>query len=65
MEISRTLFDQSDTINYTHQLSSGLYEEVVRFISSQNNEPNWMLEKRLEALKIFETQDLPSWGPDL
>lgn len=65
MDISRNLFDQSDSITYTHELSAGLHESVVRFISSQNNEPAWMLEKRLEALRIFETQQMPTWGPSL
>jgi Fe-S cluster assembly protein SufB len=31
----------------------GLSEEVVRFISAQKNEPDWMLEWRLNAFKVF------------
>jgi len=37
----------------------------VRQISAENEEPAWMLELRLKALKLFEERDMPKWGPDL
>ena len=43
----------------------GLSEEVVRDISRQKNEPEWMLNQRLKALNIFEKKPIPTWGPDL
>ena len=43
----------------------GLSEAVVREISAQKNEPEWMREFRLNALKIFEGMPMPDWGPDL
>lgn len=43
----------------------GLSEELVRHISSSKNEPEWMLEKRLEAFSLWNTTPMPSWGPDL
>ncbi len=43
----------------------GLSEEVIRLISASKAEPEWMLTKRLEALKLFKTKPLPNWGPDL
>ena len=43
--------------------------ELVKQISSEKNEPVWMLEKRLAALdifnNIFKEKGLPDWGPDL
>ncbi|MCC6643302.1 Fe-S cluster assembly protein SufB [Candidatus Peregrinibacteria bacterium] len=44
---------------------AGLSEEVVRSISGQKNEPQWMLEKRLEALAIFNSKIMPTFGADL
>lgn len=44
---------------------AGLSEEVVREISAQKKEPAWMLEKRLEALKIFNSKPMPNFGADL
>lgn len=43
----------------------GLNEDVVRYISRVKHEPEWMLETRLQALKIFERKPIPTWGPDL
>ncbi len=43
----------------------GLSEDVVRKISKIKGEPDWMLEKRLTALKIFNSKPTPKWGADL
>jgi Fe-S cluster assembly protein SufB len=43
----------------------GLDEDVVRDISAKKNEPEWMLEQRLKALKLFERKPMPNWGADL
>ena len=40
----------------------GLSEEVVRFISTQKNEPDWMLEWRLNAFKVFNKLPKPNWA---
>ncbi|QKT07402.1 Fe-S cluster assembly protein SufB [Gordonia sp. X0973] len=43
----------------------GLSEAVVEDISSKKNEPEWMLEARLKALRIFDRKPMPHWGADL
>ncbi|WP_142281853.1 Fe-S cluster assembly protein SufB [Mycobacterium kyorinense] len=43
----------------------GLSEAVVRDISAKKNEPEWMLENRLKALRIFERKPMPKWGSNL
>ena len=43
----------------------GLSEDVVRAISAAKNEPEWMLEYRLESYKLFQEIQNPKWGPDL
>ena len=43
----------------------GLSEAVVRDISGLKNEPEWMLERRLRGLKLFERKPMPTWGADL
>jgi Fe-S cluster assembly protein SufB len=43
----------------------GLSEAVVRDISAKKNEPDWMLQRRLRALSIFQKKPMPSWGSDL
>ena len=43
----------------------GINEDIVREISRLKNEPDWMLEFRLNALKAFNELHMPSFGPDL
>ena len=43
----------------------GLTEGVICKISADKNEPEWMLKRRLEAFKIFESKPIPTWGPSL
>ncbi|MBQ9457779.1 MAG: Fe-S cluster assembly protein SufB [Bacilli bacterium] len=43
----------------------GLNEDVVREISRQKGEPEWMLQFRLDALKKFNAMPMPRFGPDL
>ena len=43
----------------------GLSEQVVREISALKTEPDWMLQTRLKALRLFDKKPLPTWGSDL
>jgi len=40
----------------------GLDESTVRFISAKKNEPEWMLEWRLEAFRRWKTMAEPEWA---
>jgi Fe-S cluster assembly protein SufB len=39
----------------------GLNEDIIRFISAKKNEPEWMLEWRLNAYRKWLTMKEPSW----
>ena len=54
--------DQAEILFST---GKGLSEEVVRAISKEKQEPQWMLDFRLQSLKEFYQQDMVDWGPDL
>ena len=43
----------------------GLNEDVVANISKMKNEPQWMLDLRLKALRLFDKKPMPKWGADL
>ena len=43
----------------------GLTENVIREISKLKDEPEWILDIRLKALKLFYEMENPTWGPDL
>ncbi|MHA6530549.1 Fe-S cluster assembly protein SufB [Paenibacillus sp. BAC0078] len=47
------------------QSGKGLTEEIVREISRIKEEPEWMLDFRLKALKQFYKMPMPGWGADL
>ncbi|MDF1565541.1 MAG: Fe-S cluster assembly protein SufB [Deltaproteobacteria bacterium] len=47
------------------QAPPGLSEEIVRFISAKKDEPEWLLEWRLEAFRKWRQMDDPGWWPDL
>ena len=43
----------------------GLNEEVIREISKEKDEPDWVLDIRLKAYEQYKNLDMPTWGPDL
>ncbi len=54
----------SKKVDY-EEFPRGLSEEIVRKISKMKGEPEWMLEKRLTGLKVFDGKPVPKWGADL
>lgn len=46
----------------TETLGKGLTEETVRLISAKKEEPEWMLEYRLEAFRAWQKMEEPSWA---
>ena len=46
-------------------LEKGLSSKVIKKISALKNEPEWMLNIRLNAYKVFLKLKNPKWGPDL
>lgn len=53
------------TDKYKYISKPGLNKKVVEEISHLKGEPKWMLERRLQALKLFEAGKMPNWGADL
>ena len=54
-----------DSDAYAAASQRGLSEDVVRGISMLKNEPEWMLQRRLKALRIFDRKPMPTWGVNL
>lgn len=44
------------------QAPKGLSEDIVRFISAKKEEPEWMLNWRLKAYRIWEKMEEPRWA---
>ena len=64
-DINRSIYDIKDKVEYSYKADNGLTEEVIREISAKKEEPEWMLEKRLQALEIYNHMDFPEWAPDI
>lgn len=49
------------------QAEPGINEKVVRLVSASKQEPRWMRDLRLAALKAYQEKPMPSWEgmPDL
>lgn len=46
----------------TEIIDKGLNEDVIRLISGKKNEPQWMLEFRLQAYRHWLTLETPQWA---
>ena len=54
-----------DSESHVYRTRPGLDESIVREISKHKEEPDWMLQFRLKALKVYEAKPMPTWGGDL
>jgi Fe-S cluster assembly protein SufB len=50
--------------NYQYDAGVGLTEETVRYISKVKDEAPWLLDFRLNALKVFEKKKMPTTWAD-
>ena len=64
-DIDRSLHDEKNEEKHRYKAQKGLTPEVIREISREKDEPEWMLEFRLKALKIYQKKEVPTWGADI
>lgn len=65
LKITRDVYDKANPERLLFKSQPGLSEDLIRQISKDKKEPEWMLKKRLEAFKIFQKIPMPNFGPDL
>ena len=63
--IDRSTYDDAANVTNEYVATPGISETLVKHISTDKNEPDWILKKRLQGLKLFKETTLPTWGPDL
>jgi Fe-S cluster assembly protein SufB len=63
--LARDIFDTANPSPYADGAQRGVNEDLIHRMSSDKNEPAWMLEHRLKSLKIFREKAMPTWGADL
>ena len=62
-DIDRSMYDFRNADTDAYRLQAGLTEEIVRQISEEKNDPDWMREFRLRSLEIYHQTDMVDWGP--
>ncbi|ARK09127.1 Fe-S cluster assembly protein SufB [Fibrella sp. ES10-3-2-2] len=50
-----------ETLIEADEAPKGLNDDTIRFISAKKNEPEWLLERRLEAFRLWQTMEEPHW----
>lgn len=63
-EKTKNIYNIKTKDNYLYK-EYGLSKEIVEKISKEKNEPTWVLDIRLKALKLYFELPMPNWGPDL
>ena len=56
--------DEESEENF-YRFKEGLTEEIVKKLSEEKHDPDWMREFRLKSLKIYEELPIPDWGPSI
>ena len=64
-DIDRSIYDVIDEEKDAFRLESGLSEVVVKKISEEKNDPDWMRNFRLQSLKVYNEMPVPDWGPSI
>lgn len=62
-ELKRKEYEFGFTSNIeSEKIPVGLNEDVIRLISAKKNEPEWLLEYRLNAFRIWQEMTEPDWA---
>jgi len=61
----KDFLDKKSDVNYDKITTPWITKEIIIEISKAQNEPDWMLDYRLEAFKYYTEKKLTDWGPDL
>ena len=64
-DIDRIVYDIKDKENDAYKVKAGLTPEIVEKISKEKNDPAWMQQFRLQSLQIYNSLQVPNWGPDI
>ena len=64
-DIDRSIYDIRDEEKNDYRMKSGLTPEIVEKLSKEKNDPDWIREFRLKSLEVYNSLDIPDWGPPL
>ena len=64
-DVDRSLYDFRNVDEDVYKVAEGLTPEIVKQISKEKNDPEWMLELRLKSLDIYNKMEMKEWGPPI
>ena len=64
-DIDRSIYDIRNDGADDYRFDAGLSAEIVERLSREKNDPEWMREFRLRSLEIYNSMEVPDWGPDI
>ncbi len=64
-DIDRSLYDFRNEDKDAYRIQEGLTQEIVEKISREKHDPEWMREFRLKSLEIYNSLQIPNWGPSI
>ena len=64
-DIDRSLYDFRNEDKDAYRISEGLTREIVEQISREKHDPEWMRKFRLKSLEIYNSIQMPQWGPSI
>ncbi len=66
-DIDRSLYDfrYEETPENSYRIEQGLTPEIVKKLSEEKGDPDWMREFRLKSLETYNRLRVPDWGPSV
>ncbi len=64
-DVKRGVYDIINVENHKYIVDKGLTEDIIEQISHEKGEPQWMLDYRLQSLRIYKEMPVPTWGANL
>ena len=64
-DIDRSLYDFRNEDKDAYRIEQGLTRDIVEQISREKHDPDWMREFRLKSLDIYNSIQMPQWGPSI
>ncbi len=64
-DTEHSIYDFRDDESEFYKIQEGLTPEIVKQISKEKHDPDWMLDFRLHALEVYNQLEVPNWGPPI
>ncbi|HAJ73744.1 MAG TPA: Fe-S cluster assembly protein SufB [Lachnospiraceae bacterium] len=64
-DIDRSMYDFRYEEKDAYRIEEGLTPDIVKKLSEEKNDPEWMRDFRLKSLEIYNRKEVPQWGPSI